>query len=403
MHLPQNVIIGISGGIAAYKTLSLIRLFKKNGIGVKVVVTQNALQFITKLSVETLSENSVYSDVFENLEEYSTGHISITDKADCLIVAPATANIIGKFASGIADDALSTSYLSFNKDVFIAPAMNTKMWNHPANQANIKTLTQRGVQFIQPVDGFLACGYEGQGRMEEPEEIFKKVISFYSKDEPFSRKKIIVTAGPTYEAIDAVRFIGNHSSGKMGYAIAQDFAEKGAQVTLISGPVDISIAHPNITVINVNNASEMYEQCMKHFPQNEIMVMAAAVADYTPEVQIAGKLKKNEDTLNIRLKPTVDILKEMGKQKQASQILVGFALESNNEIENAKEKLLRKNADCIILNSLNDQGSGFHVDTNKVTIIDKNKITEIPLKTKSEIAKDIVSYIFNTFIKNSST
>lgn len=402
MSLPKNIIIGISGGIAAYKTLLLIRLFKKNGIGVKVVATQNALQFVTKLTVETLSENSIYSDVFENRENYSTGHISITDEADCMIVAPATANTIGKFASGIADDALSTTFLSFDKKVFIAPAMNTKMYNNQATQANIETLKKRGVHIIEPSLGFLACGYDGQGRMEEAEEIYRKVMDFYKAKNIFQNTKVLVSAGPTYEAIDPVRFIGNHSSGKMGCEIAKNFADKGAKVSLILGPTDIVVAHPNISVVNIQTASEMHSECMKHFSENEIIVMAAAVADYTPEYQLEEKIKKAKNTLIIELKPTIDILKEMGEKKQDNQVLVGFALETNNELENAKKKLDSKNADCIILNSLNDKGSGFNVDTNKVTIIDKNRIIELPLKTKVEVANDIVSYIFNTFIKKSS-
>jgi len=399
MAAPGNIIIGISGGIAAYKIPLLIRMFRKNGTGVKVVCTKNALEFVTPLTLETLSQNTVYYDVFSETEEYSTAHISITDKADAMIVAPATANIIAKFANGIADDALSTTFLSFNKQVFIAPAMNTKMLNNHATQKNIEILKQRGVIFIEPDTGFLACGYEGKGRMSEPQELFDAVSKFYKTLPNFSGKTVLVTAGPTHEAIDPVRFIGNRSSGKMGYAIADAFAKAGASVTLISGPSSLKTQHPEIKTIQVNSAEEMFAQCVSFFPKSQITVMAAAVADFTPKETISKKIKKTDSLLNIELKPTKDILMHLGSIKNKNQILVGFALETDNEDANAKKKLRNKNLDCIVLNSLQDKGSGFEFDTNKIKIITTDTSLEFDLKHKSEVAGDILHFIYNNLIK----
>ncbi len=393
MQQPKNIIVGISGGIAAYKVPSLIRLFCKNNTEVKVVCTKNALEFVTPLTLETLSGNKVYSDMFRDNEEYSTAHISITDRADALIVAPATANIIAKFAHGIADDALSTTYLSFNGKVFIAPAMNTKMWNHPATQENIQILKERGNIFIEPDSGFLACGYEGKGRMAEPEFIYTRIIDTYKTTGFLVGRKVLITAGPTYEPIDPVRFIGNRSSGKMGFALAEAFAAAGAQVELVTGPVQMQLSHPNIETEYVQTAGEMLSACLKKFPDSDITVMAAAVADFTPELPVTSKMKKSEIPVTLKLKPTVDILKELGKRKKKSQILIGFALETDNEIVHATTKLQNKNLDCIVLNSLKDPGSGFEVETNKVTIIGHNIFREIPLKNKRLVAEDIVLFI----------
>lgn len=395
MNKPQRVIIGISAGIAAYKIPFLIRLFRKANVEVKVVLTKNALEFVTPLTLETLSENKVYVDMFENAEQYTTGHISITDWADCMIVAPATANVLAKFASGIADDALSTTFLSFNKKVFVAPAMNTKMLENQATQHNIKVLQTRGVEFIEPAHGFLACGYDGKGRMEEVDAIFSFVMNFYANKNIFNGKKVLITAGPTYEPIDPVRFIGNHSTGKMGFALAQVFADLGAEVVLVKGPTSVEPNLNCVKLINVNTAAEMFENCMNFAQNSDIIIMAAAVADYTPLVVSEQKIKKNENSFSIELAKTKDILFELGKVKKSNQFIVGFALETNNEIENAKGKLNNKNADAIVLNSLSDNGSGFGYDTNKISILDKDGIFEFDLKSKTEVAKDIVSYIIN--------
>ncbi|MDD2412697.1 MAG: bifunctional phosphopantothenoylcysteine decarboxylase/phosphopantothenate--cysteine ligase CoaBC [Bacteroidales bacterium] len=391
----KNILIGITGGIAAYKSLFLIRLFVKHHYNVKVVATKNALEFVTPLSIETLSNNKLYSDVFASPDEYSTEHISISDWADVFIVAPATANCLGKYAGGIADDALSTTLLAFNKQVFMAPAMNSKMLDHFSVQKNISYLQNQGVRFIDGTYGDLACGYEGKGRMAEPEIIFQEVDSFLSNDKILKNKKVLITAGPTYEAIDPVRFIGNHSTGKMGFAIAQACAEKGADVTLISGPVALETP-PNVKRIKVVSTEEMFQACLTHFPSSEITIMAAAVADYKPTNISSIKLKKTNDHMQLNLSKTTDILSTLGKQKRENQCLVGFALETNDEIDNAIKKLHTKKLDFIVLNSLNDDGAGFAFDTNKISIIDKDaQITNFPLKSKKEAAQDILNTIIN--------
>lgn len=395
----KHIIVGISGGIAAYKIPMLIRLFRKNNIDVKVVSTKNALEFVTPLTLQTLSENTVYFDVFSGDEEYSTAHISITDRADAMIVAPATANIIAKFAAGIADDALSTTFLSFNKHIFIAPAMNTKMWEHPSTRHNITILKQRGVHFIEPETGFLACGYDGSGRMSEPEQIFDYIMNFYAIPNQLSGKNVLVTAGPTFEPIDPVRYIGNKSSGKMGFAVAEAFAAAGSNVTLISGPVHLQKSHQNIKLIQVQTAGEMFTECKKVFAGQDITVMTAAVADFTPVHPEKSKIKKSSEEMTVQLKPTDDILEHLGKIKKKHQILVGFALETDNERANAIKKLNNKNLDCIVLNSLRDKGSGFDFDTNKVTILTKEEVLELPLKSKTEVAKDLVNFIVSKLLK----
>ncbi len=388
-----NILIGISGGIAAYKSLSLIRLFVKHGYNVKVVTTPNALQFVTPLSIETLSKNKLYADVFHSPEEYSTQHISIAEFADVFVVAPATANVIGKFASGIADDALSTTFLATKKPVFIAPAMNDKMYHHAVVQNNIQSLKNLGVHFINPGSGDLACGYHAEGRMEEPEAIFNHVVDFLNQPLSFKNKKVLVTAGPTVEPIDPVRYISNHSSGKMGVEIAHQFAQKGAEVTLVCGPSSIQSSSA-IHRINVTTASDMLKACNEIHPQVDILVMAAAVADYTPAVVEKNKIKKESQSLSIELSKTTDILLALAEKKQSHQLHVGFALETDNEVENALDKLSRKKLDMIVLNSLKDQGAGFGGDTNKITVIDKHlNSTTFDLKSKKDVASDIVNCI----------
>lgn len=396
----KKILLGISGGIAAYKSVFLIRLLIKAGAEVKVIATKNALEFITKLSLESISKNKVYYDTFAENNDYSTEHIALTDWADMMIVAPATANIIGKFAGGIADDALSTSFLAFNKQVFIAPAMNCKMYEHFAVKRNIDYLSSNAVQFIEAKSGELACGYDGKGRMEEPEKIIDFVINFYKNNSSLKGINVLITAGPTYEAIDPVRFIGNHSSGKMGFALAEHFADFGANVNLIAGPVSLTVKNADIKRINVRSADEMYQQTLALFKQSDICIMAAAVADFTLKSVSPSKIKKTAELPVLELIPTKDILKTLGSEKSENQILVGFALETNEEKENALKKLHSKNLDFIVLNSLNDEGAGFGFDTNKISIFDKNgKSSNFNLKSKKEVAKDIADYIIQNLKK----
>jgi phosphopantothenoylcysteine decarboxylase / phosphopantothenate---cysteine ligase len=397
MIAKKNIILGISGGIAAYKSAFLIRLFRKAGASVRVVVSSNALEFITRTTLESLSENRVYDKVFGPENDYTTEHISLTDWGDVFVVAPATANIIAKLANGIADDALSTSLLAFNKKIFIAPAMNCKMYDHFATQNNLNTLVEHNISIIEPASGYLACGYEGRGRMEEPEEIFRRLESFFAGNKTLEGKKVLVTAGPTCEAIDPVRYIGNHSSGKMGYAIAEELANRGAVVELVSGPVNLSVSHPNIKITKVVSAAQMYDACMQIFPEAHAAIMAAAVADFSPEQPSNRKIKKDgfsQEQMIIKLVATRDILGELSKIKKNDQILVGFALETENAEQNGMLKLKNKNLDFIVVNTLEDPGAGFESSTNKVTIINnKNEIKRYPLKGKQQVAEDIISHL----------
>ena len=399
MFKGKHILIGISGGIAAYKVPFLIRLFIKSGAEVKVVATKNALEFVTQLTLETLSKNKLYFDTFGSENDYSTEHISYADWADLFIIAPATANILGKFASGIADDALSTTFLAFDKPVFVAPAMNCRMYENLAVQENLNKLKSSGVRFIEPGEGELACGDFGKGRMEEPEVIFEKVSNFFAEKLNWSGKNILITAGPTYEKIDPVRFIGNYSTGKMGFALAEACAERGAEVTLIAGPVSLEIVNPLITRINVDTADQMYEESVKIFEGMDAAILCAAVSDFSPEKTFDTKTKRGEDDLIIQLKPTKDIAARLGFIKKTNQVLVGFALETDNEEENAISKLDRKNLDFIVLNSLNDSGAGFAHNTNKIRIINKDGYRfDFPLKSKKEVAEDIIIELNNIFI-----
>ncbi len=394
----KKVILGISGGIAAYKSLSLIRLFIKAGAEVKVILTKNAEWFVTRVTIESLSQHKVYHQVFAPDNDYTTEHISLTDWGDVMVVAPATANIIGKYAHGIADDALSTSLISFNKKVFVAPAMNVKMYEHFAVQKNMEYLRQNNVEFIESKEGYLACGYEGKGRMEEPEEIFKIVESFFLASNSLSGKKILVTAGPTYEKLDPVRFLGNYSSGKMGMELALELAHRGAQVELVAGPVNQIVSHPKIHVTKVESADEMYDSATIIFPKMDAAIMTAAVADYKPEEYSEQKIKREKGKQTLKLIPNKDILAALGKMKKQNQVLVGFALETQNEESNAGQKREKKNLDFIVLNSLNEEGAGFGVETNKITIIDnKNKVLRFDLKSKKQVACDIVDKLEEHF------
>ena len=387
----KHIVIGISGGIAAYKTLTLIRLFKKNGHEVRVTATRNALQFVTPLTIETLSQNKLYYDMFDSQRTLEVEHISMAEWADALVVAPATANIIAKFAHGIADDALSTLFLAVKKPVFIAPAMNTNMFENPIVQENLQKLRDRGCTILTPGDGFLACGTTGSGRMQEPEQIFESVEEALEEDRSLQGKNVMITAGPTYEPIDPVRFIGNHSSGLMGFCLAEAAARKGAIVSLVTGPSSCVAHHKNIRRYDVKTAEEMYQQCMSLVNEQDIIIMSAAVADFTPAHVAPEKIKKDNTQLTIELVKTKDILASVGKIKRDNQLLVGFALETENEIENAKKKLHNKNADLIVLNSLRTKGAGFRTATNQVTIFAKDGQEFVSeLKSKQEIATEIL-------------
>jgi phosphopantothenoylcysteine decarboxylase/phosphopantothenate--cysteine ligase len=393
----KHILIGVTGGIAAYKTATIIRLLVKDGAEVKVIMTDNAKEFITPLTLSTLSKNPVLSEFYNPSDGDWNSHVDLGLWADLFLIAPATANSVAKMANGIADNLLLTTYLSSRCPVFVAPSMDLDMLNHPATIINIETLKAFGNTILEPTTGELASGLTGKGRMAEPEDIVKKIESFFTKKkihEPLKGKKILINAGPTREPIDPVRFISNYSSGKMGIALADAAAGYGASVVLVLGPVDIVPENMSIKVFNVTSAESMAKESVKQFPDCDIAILSAAVADFTPEEVKDTKIKKDGSELILKLKPTADIAARLGKIKKKSQILAGFALETNNEIENAKEKIVRKNLDLIILNSLREEGAGFGHDTNKITIIDKfNNIDKFELKSKGEAAKDILNKI----------
>jgi phosphopantothenoylcysteine decarboxylase/phosphopantothenate--cysteine ligase len=391
----KNILLGVCGSIAAYKSASLVRLLVKAGANVKVILTASASAFITPLTLATLSKNPVYTKYYEEETGVWSNHVELALWADYFIIAPASANTISKMANGLCDNLLSAAYLSAKCEVFYAPAMDLDMWKHESTRDNIRKLQEFGNQMIKPNSGELASGLIGEGRMAEPEEIIEFLNTHIKHGLPLLGKQILVTAGPTYEAIDPVRFIGNHSSGKMGFAIAEEFSKLGAEVTLISGP-SAEKANTAIKRVDVTSASEMHLACLNYFPQADITVMSAAVADYTPVEVAAQKIKKQEGPLQIELKKTIDILADLGRQKTTGQILVGFALETSNEEAYAKAKLQKKNLDLIVLNSLNDQGAGFGVDTNKITIFNKaldKKVFET--KSKAAVAADICQEVIN--------
>lgn len=389
----MRIIVGITGGIAAYKAPELVRLLKKQGHEVRCAATEHALQFVTRVTLETVSGAPLYSDLFASGR---TEHISLKDWGEMLIVAPATANIIGKVANGIADDALSTLLLAFSgKPVIMAPAMNCEMWAHPAVQRNIETLKAWGIRMVGPEEGELACGVSGVGRMSEPDAIAAAVCNSESRIPNSELGKWLVTAGPTYERIDSVRFIGNYSSGKMGFALAQALADAGADVELVTGPTSLKIDHPRVKVTRIESAREMYAAATEVFPHCNGAILSAAVADYRPSECADHKLKKNgSEGMHLDLVQNPDILATLGTMKTDKQTLVGFALETDNEEANAQHKLEKKNLDYIVLNSLRDAGAGFGVDTNKVTIISRNgNRKESPLLSKKEVAQLIVETI----------
>jgi phosphopantothenoylcysteine decarboxylase / phosphopantothenate---cysteine ligase len=393
----KKIIVGVSGSIAAYKAATLVRLLIKAGAEVQVLMTESATAFISPLTLSTLSKKPVHTQVIA--EDSWNNHVELGLWADAMIIAPATATTLAKLANGICDNILTATYLSARCPVFVAPAMDLDMWKHPATRRNLQLLSEYGVQQLPIGYGELASGLVGEGRMAEPEEIVSFLNQYFTQKADFQGKKILITAGPTYEPIDPVRFVGNRSSGKMGVAIAEKLAERGAKVHLVLGPSKLTPRHQNIHLQRVETAIEMYEACMAAFASSDAAILSAAVADYRPANAAVQKIKKKGDTLDIQLVKNPDIAATLGQQKHSSQILVGFALETNDELDNAKGKLERKNLDFIVLNSLRDQGAGFSGDTNKVTIVHRNnKIEEFELKSKDEVANDIVQalkqYIF---------
>ncbi len=390
----KKIILGITGSIAAYKAAMLLRLLVKEGAEVQVVITDAGKQFITPVTLSALSGKPVISEFFGVNDGTWNSHVDLGLWADAMLVAPATASTIAKMANGIADNMLVTTYMSAKCPVFIAPAMDLDMFAHPSTQKNIEILRSFGNKIIEPGVGELASGLCGKGRMEEPENIVHILVEQISIKQDLLGKTFLVTAGPTFEKIDPVRFIGNYSSGKMGYAIANQLANCGAKVVLVSGPVSVTTDKKNIKIIRVESAAEMYAESLTHFPDADGAIMCAAVADFTPVQVEKQKTKRGKSNWNLEMQPTRDIAKTLGEQKRDSQILVGFALETTDEIENAKKKLQQKNFDFIVLNSLNEKGAGFQVDTNKITIIDKNNNQQFfELKSKKEVAVDIVEKI----------
>ena len=393
----KHILIGVTGGIAAYKTATIIRLLVKDGAEVKVIMTEHAKEFITPLTLATLAKNPVLTEFYNPTNGDWNSHVDLGLWADLFLIAPATANTIAKMANGVADNLLLTAYLSARCEVFVAPSMDMDMLKHPATTINIETLKAFGNNILEPSSGELASGLTGKGRMAEPEEIVKEITDFFTKKKPYKPlkgKKVLINAGPTRELIDPVRFISNFSTGKMGIALADTAAEYGAEVILVLGPVSITPADSNISVINVTSAESMASECIKRFPDCDIAILSAAVADFTPEEVKGTKIKKDSKEMILKLKPTTDIAASLGRIKKGTQLLAGFALETNNELKNAREKLNRKNLDLIVLNSLRESGAGFGHDTNKITIIDyNNNIDKFELKSKEETAKDILNKI----------
>ncbi len=390
----KNIILGITGSIAAYKAAVLLRLLIKEGADVQVVITPSGKEFITPVTLSALSGKAVISEFFGSNDGTWNSHVDLGLWADLMLVAPATATSLGKMANGIADNMLVTTYLSAKCSVMLAPAMDLDMFAHPSTQRNLGILKEYGNIIVEPTSGELASGLDGKGRMEEPENIVEAVVNHLSAKKKLLNKRFLVTAGPTYEKIDPVRFIGNYSSGKMGFAIAEELAAQGADVTLVAGPVNLSVSHSSISRIDVESANEMYKEAVKAFSKSDGAIMCAAVADFTPRIKAEAKTKRGKEDWNLELEPTTDIAAELGKNKSKDQILVGFALETNDELENAQNKLEKKNLDFIVLNSLNDKGAGFGVDTNKITILEKgNKRYNFELKSKVEVARDIVAKI----------
>ncbi len=397
--LNKRILLGITGGIAAYKIAFLIRLLKKSGAEVKVVMTPSAVDFISPLVVATLSENPVNIEFWDKTTGEWTNHVELALWADLYVIAPLTANTLSKMSNGACDNLLMAVYLSAKSPILVAPAMDLDMYAHFTTKSNLQILESNKVKIIPAESGELASGLNGEGRMAEPETILKAIKECLSVNESFScfnNKKVLITAGPTYENIDPVRFVGNRSSGKMGFAIATEFLNRGAQVHLITGPTNLNLSHPNLFLTRIQTALELDGEVKKRWSEINIAVFAAAVADYRPESMAAEKIKKHNDELIIRMVKNPDILAWAGENKESNQLVVGFALESENLIEYGKEKLRKKNADLMVLNSIKDDGAGFDHETNKISILDKdNKLSTFELKSKTLVAKDIVNYIAN--------
>ncbi|BDG35089.1 bifunctional phosphopantothenoylcysteine decarboxylase/phosphopantothenate--cysteine ligase CoaBC [Saccharococcus caldoxylosilyticus] len=389
----KNILLCVTGGIAAYKAAALTSQLTQRGANVKVIMSEGACQFITPLTFQALSRNEVYVDTFAEKNPAVIAHIDLADWADLVLVAPATANTIGKLANGIADNMITTTLLATKAPVWIAPAMNVHMYEHPAVQANIETLYRFGYRFIEPSEGYLACGYVGKGRLEEPEKIIKNIENYFSSANPLLKgKKVLVTAGPTREKLDPVRFFSNRSTGKMGYAIAEAAARFGAEVTLISGPTELE-APANVKTIRVESAQDMYEAVMERFPDVDIVIKSAAVADYRPKHVFAKKIKKQPGDYIVEMERTIDILKTLGERK-TSQILVGFAAETDHVEEYARQKLESKRLDMVVANNVTQEGAGFAGDTNVVTIFKRDgSVRSLPLMSKKQVAEEILKEI----------
>lgn len=396
----KHIVLGITGSIAAYKAAYLLRLLVKKGAEVQVVMTPAAKEFITPVTLSPLSGKPVVSEFFAANDGQWHSHVDLGLWADAMLIAPATAASIGKMAHGVADNMLITTYLSMKAPVFVSPAMDLDMYKHPSTQANLKLLQSYGNHIIEPGFGELASGLEGKGRMQEPEAIVEYLEQYFAQVAEMSGKRVLITAGPTYEKIDPVRFIGNYSSGKMAYALAGECARRGAEVCLISGPVQLETPAGNIQRIDIESADEMYEACMKEFPTCDAGILCAAVADFKPICVADQKIKRGAEDLCIQLTPNQDIAASLGRIKTADQKLIGFALETHNEMSNAQNKLQKKNLDAIVLNSLQDKGAGFRHDTNKVSIISATETLDYPLKHKQEVARDIVDYLLNNLHLN---
>ena len=393
----KNILLGVTGSIAAYKSIILLRLLKRAGANVQIIFSDSANNFVTQLTFSTLSEKKVLTDFFEDDDKVEwVNHVELAEWADYMIIAPITSSTLSKLVTGNADNLLVATYMSTVCDVFFAPAMDLEMYNSESTKINIKSLVERGNIFIKPAKGYLASGLNGDGRLEEPENIFKILVDHISDKLIYNKKNILVTAGPTYERIDPVRFISNHSSGKMGHEIAKEAAELGANVVLVTGPTQISLRNNSIKVVNVTSADEMYEKCLSELKKMDYLIMAAAVSDFKPKKISKTKIKKNiKKTFNLELVKNIDIISELSKLKKNNQKVIGFALETENEISNAKIKLEKKQLDAIVLNSISVENTCFNSDKNKIHFITKSKTKKFKLKFKNEVAKDILHEIYN--------
>ena len=393
----KNILLGVTGSIAAYKSIILLRLLKREGADVQVIFSDSANNFVTQLTFSTLSEKKVLTDFFEDDDKVEwVNHVELAEWADYMIIAPITSSTLSKLVTGNADNLLVATYMSTVCDVFFAPAMDLEMYNSESTKINIKSLVERGNIFIKPAKGYLASGLNGEGRLDEPENIFNILVDHISEKLIYNKKNILVTAGPTYEMIDPVRFIGNHSSGKMGHEIAKEAASLGANVVLVTGPTQINLRNNSIKVVNVTSADEMFEKCLSELKKMDYLIMAAAVSDFKPKKISKTKIKKNiKKTFNLELVKNIDIISELSKLKKNNQKVIGFALETENEIANAKNKLEKKQLDAIVLNSISNENTCFNSDKNKIHFITKTKTKRFKLKFKNEVAKDILHEIYN--------